>query len=88
MTYSYRQLQKCAEREIALRRNVFRRSGMTPAREDEVAKMEAIAAHFKELADADEVAGRQPDAQVFFTLRDGKSVYLPLYERKPPDKVD
>jgi hypothetical protein len=86
--YSFRQLQKCAEREVALRHNVFRKRGMTHERAEEIVKMEAIAAHFKDLADGDEMAGRHPDAQMFITLRDGKSVYLPMYERKPPDKVD
>ena len=84
--FTFRQLQKCAEREVALRNNVFRKRGMTPDRELEIAKMEAIAAHFKDLADGDEMAGRDPDAQAFFTLRDGtRSFYVPLYERKPDD---
>lgn len=86
--YSYRQLQKCAEREVALRNNVFRKRGMTPEREEEIRKMEAIAEHFKDLADGDEMAGREPDAQAFFTLRDGKTLYVPMYERKPPKEVD
>jgi hypothetical protein len=49
--YTFRQLQKCAEREVALRKNVFAKRGMTPEREEEIAKMEAIARHFKNLAD-------------------------------------
>lgn len=50
-SFSFRQLQKCAEREVALRKNVFRKRGLTPEREEEIRKMEAIAAHFKGLAD-------------------------------------
>jgi hypothetical protein len=49
--FSFRQLQKCAEREVALRKNVFRKRGLTPEREEEIRKMEAIAAIFKDLAD-------------------------------------
>jgi hypothetical protein len=49
--FTFRELQKCAEREVALRRNVFRKRGMTHEREAEIMKMEAIAAHFKTLAD-------------------------------------
>ena len=82
--FSFRQLQKCAEREVALRRNVFRKRGMTPEREEEIVKMQAIAIHFKELADSDELAGRAPDAQAFFTLRD-KTLYVPMYKREPPE---
>jgi hypothetical protein len=86
--FTFRQLQKCAEREIALRNNVFRKRGLTPEREEEVAKMVAIATHFKDLADADELAGRNPDAQMFITMRSGKSVYVPMFHRQPPDSVD
>lgn len=86
--FTFRELQKCAAREVALRNNVFRKRGMTPDRELEIAKMEAIAAHFKELADADEMAGRNPDGQCFFSMKSGKVVYFPLYERHPPDSVD
>jgi hypothetical protein len=86
--FTFRQLQKCAEREVALRNNVFRKRGMTPEREEEIAKMEAIAVLLKRLADADEMAGRNPDAQMFLTMRSGKSVYAPLFHRQPPDKVD
>ena len=56
--YSFRELQKCAEREVALRKNVFAKRGMTPEREEEIAKMEAIAVHFRELADE-----HHPDAK-------------------------
>ena len=55
--FTFRELQKCAEREVALRKNVFRKRGMTLEREEEIAKMEAIAAHFKDLADGYELAG-------------------------------
>jgi hypothetical protein len=53
--FSHRELEKCAAREVAMRRNVFRKRGMTPEREREIAMMEAIAAHFKELADLDDL---------------------------------
>ena len=49
--FSFRQLEKCAAREVAMRRNVFRKRGMTEDRQREIMMMEAIAAHFKELAD-------------------------------------
>jgi hypothetical protein len=49
--FSHRELEKCAAREVAMRRNVFRKRGMTPDREREIEMMEAIAAHFKQLAD-------------------------------------
>jgi hypothetical protein len=49
--FGWRELQGCAEREAALRRNVFRQ---TEARE--VALMEAIAAHFRGLAEDEEEA--------------------------------
>jgi hypothetical protein len=52
--FSFRQLQKCAEREVAMRTNVFSKRGMTPEREVEVEKMEAIAKHFKMLADGED----------------------------------
>jgi hypothetical protein len=52
--FTFRQLQKCAEREVALRFNVFHKRGMTPERKEEIAKMAAIAAHFKDLADGDD----------------------------------
>ena len=53
--FTLRQLQKCAEREVALRRNVFAKRGMTAERRIEIAKMEAIAIHFKALADDAEI---------------------------------
>jgi hypothetical protein len=42
-------LRKCAERELALRRAVYLKRGMTPAREREIEMMAAIAAHFAAL---------------------------------------
>jgi hypothetical protein len=42
--FSFRELQKCADREVAMRRNVFAKRGMTDDRRLEIAKMEAIAA--------------------------------------------
>lgn len=62
--FSYRELQKCAQREVALRNNVFRRRGLTLERKEEIEKMEAIATYFKSLADSDELAGRDPDGQM------------------------
>jgi hypothetical protein len=81
--FSYRELQKCAEREVALRRNVFRKRGITPERQEEIVKMEAIATYFKSLADDDELAGRNPDGQMFVEGKRGASHYAPLYEKKP-----
>lgn len=49
--FSFRDMEKCAAREVAMRKTVYRKREMTPAREREIALMEAIAAHFKELAD-------------------------------------
>jgi hypothetical protein len=59
--FSFRELQKCAEREVALRINVFSKRGMTPEREREIAKMDAIAEHFRQLADDEERAGARHD---------------------------
>ena len=42
-----------------MRRNVFNKRGMTFAREREIMLMEAIASHFKQLADA------QDDGAIF-----------------------
>jgi hypothetical protein len=78
--FSWRDLQRCAAREVALRNVSPARH--TPERELEIAKMEAIAAHFKDLADDQEMAGRDPDAQAFFELNNGGGFYAPLYERK------
>lgn len=75
--FSWRELQRCAAREVALR-NLARR--MTPERELEIAKMEAIAAHFKDLADDQEAAGHIGDGQAFFELKNGGGFYVPLYE--------
>jgi hypothetical protein len=47
--YSFHDLMKCAAREAALRRAVYKKRGMTPEREREIALMEAIAAHFAEI---------------------------------------
>jgi hypothetical protein len=77
--FSWRELQRCAAREVAQRRNVFRKR--TPERELEIAKMEAIAAHFKDLADDQEAAGHIADGQAFFELKNGGGFYVPLYER-------
>jgi hypothetical protein len=52
--FTYRELEKCAAREVAMRRNVFRRLGDNENRRREVVMMEAIQAHFKHLADAEE----------------------------------
>jgi hypothetical protein len=51
--FSFRELQKCADREVAMRRNVFAKRGMTDDRRLEIPKMEAIAAHFRMLADSE-----------------------------------
>jgi hypothetical protein len=51
MTFTHRELWKCAAREVAMRKNVFKKRGMTPEREKEIELMEAIAAHFRELAE-------------------------------------
>lgn len=55
--YSYRDLQKCAEREVALRENVYRKRGMNMERREEILKMKAIAELLKDLADAEPRAG-------------------------------
>lgn len=49
--FTYRQLQSCAAREAALRKNVYAKHGITADRERELAMMLAIAEHFKMLAD-------------------------------------
>ena len=78
MSFTYRELQKCAEREIAMRRNVFRSRGMTKTRLREIALMETIREHFKELADDDERAGRNPDG--LMNVETGAGGFtLPLY---------
>lgn len=56
--FTNRQLQKCAEREAALRRKVYWRRGMNMERREEILKMEAIAQHFKDRAEIDEFASR------------------------------
>lgn len=66
-----------------MRRNVFRHRGMTDERRLEIVKMEAIAAHFKALADAEEQAGVDPDGRMFVETKRGGSSFAPLYERKP-----
>ena len=50
--FSFRDLQKCAERELAMRRAVFAKRGMTEEHQAEIAKMSAIAEHFRNMADA------------------------------------
>ena len=50
MAFSYRDLQKCAERETALRRNVYAKRGLTPKRLVEIEMMETIAVYFRERA--------------------------------------
>ncbi len=55
--YSYRDLQKCAEREVALRENVYRKRGMNMERREEILKMKAIAELLKDLADSEPRAG-------------------------------
>jgi hypothetical protein len=76
--FSWRDLQRCAAREVALRNVSPARH--TPERELEIAKMEAIAAHFKDLADDQEAAGHIGDGQAFFELKNGGGFYVPLYE--------
>ena len=49
--FTYREMEKCAAREVAMRRNVFAKRGWNDVRTRELAIMEAIAAHFKQLAD-------------------------------------
>lgn len=51
--FSYRDLEKCAAREVAMRINFFRRRGMGESHRREIAMMEAIRDHFKGLADDD-----------------------------------
>lgn len=52
--FTHREMEKCAAREVAMRRNVFHRRGMTDDRRREIAIMETIAVHFKELADEED----------------------------------
>jgi hypothetical protein len=49
--FTFRELQKCAERETALRLRVYAKQPWTENRERETRMMTAIAAHFKRLAD-------------------------------------
>lgn len=51
--FPLRDLQRCAEREVALRRNVYRRRGMTDHHQREIAMMQEIAELLAELADAE-----------------------------------
>jgi len=51
MTFTSRELQSCAEREAAMRRNVYAKHGMTMKRNAEIEMMQAIADHFKSLAE-------------------------------------
>ena len=52
--FTFRELQKCAEREAAMRKNVFKKLGMTVKRQAEIDMMVVIAAYFKRLADEEE----------------------------------
>jgi hypothetical protein len=63
--FTNRQLQKCAEREVALRKAVYAKRGMTLGRLAEIEMMEAIAAHFKRLSDGEEKVQSEiaPDGQ-------------------------
>lgn len=61
--HTYRDLQKCCERESGKRRRVYPRwvaaEKMTQAKADrELAMMVAMGEHFKRLADADDAKGR------------------------------
>ena len=58
MTFTNRELEKCAAREAVMRKNVFAKRGIGPREEREIAMMEAIAEHFKKLTDDDEVIRR------------------------------
>lgn len=49
-TFTYAELAACAAREVALRKNVFRRRGMTDMHKREIAMMVAIHEHLFELA--------------------------------------
>lgn len=49
--FTFRQLESCAAREAKLRQNVYAKHGITADREREIAMMQAIAEHFKMLAD-------------------------------------
>lgn len=61
---SYRELQKCAEREVAMRKNVFAKRGMNEKREREIKLMIEIADHFRDLANRQEgVDADQPALQ-------------------------
>ena len=79
--FSFRDMEKCAAREVAMRRNVFRKRGMTPDREREIALMEAIAAHFKGLADNGELAGAEPQGILFIEPRQGAGSMRPSHAK-------
>ena len=51
MSFTNLELEKCAAREVAMRKNVFAKRGIGPKEEREIAMMEAIAEHFKGLVD-------------------------------------
>jgi hypothetical protein len=60
--FTNRQLQKCAEREAVMRRNVYAKHGLNSLkRMAEIEMMEAIGAHFKRLADLEEFGRNEPD---------------------------
>ncbi len=49
MKFTNLELEKCAAREAAMRKNVFAKRGIGPKEEREIAMMEAIATHFQTL---------------------------------------
>lgn len=51
--FTYRELEKCAAREVALRRNVYEKRGWTADRAREIAMMQEIEALLKDLADGE-----------------------------------
>lgn len=58
-TFDFRKLQKCAEREAAMRKAVYRKRGLNTLKHmEEIEMMDAIAEHFKALADDEERRAR------------------------------
>jgi hypothetical protein len=56
MEFSYRELQKCAEREAAMRTNVYRRHGKgRPSDMREIEMMRVIASLMKDMADGQDL---------------------------------
>lgn len=74
-----RDLQLWAERELERRCNAFLRR--EPDHDRHIEALVRIAEHFRELADADELAGLNPDGMMFVETRRG-GFAAPLYERK------